>query len=238
MMEGESRYAGGISSSKGCKGYPDFRELGRLPIISRVDVKYVFTDRSHMIVHHAIFASSRSPGERLPRVLLALCGLVLIGGCELTDTNENALGISFTTASDRYVIAVIDAEPRILSFDIVSTVRNDGSESIQLTGCQVPNRPVLQKNVAGKWTTVYSVAETECFSPPFVVEEDESHTDTLKVQTPLDPDISLGARWEGGIPVDGTYRLLRNVFARGSPLVLLNEENRVSEMFEIRIFFE
>jgi len=172
------------------------------------------------------------------RVLLPVFILVFLGGCELTDTNETTTSISFITASGQYDVLASDDNPPEIEFDIVSTLRNSGSEPVHLTGCQVPNRPLLQKNVAGTWTTVYSVAETECLSPPFVFAEDESHTDTLRVQTPLHPDTSVGAKWENGIPIDGTYRLFRNVFEGDSGFVLLDEKYRSSDSFEIRVFFD
>ena len=195
-------------------------------------------DRLHMPVHNMIFLSFRGLSFRIPGVMLPLFILVLFTGCELTDTNETTTSISFKTASGQYDVLASDDDPPEIDFDIVSTLRNNGSESIHLTGCQVPNRPILQKNVAGTWTTVYSVAETECISPPFVFEEDEAFTDTLFVRAFLDPDISVGAKWDNGIPIDGTYRLRRNVFESDSGFVLLDEKYRVSESFEIRVFFD
>jgi hypothetical protein len=168
---------------------------------------------------------------------LSLAVFVLIGGCAVVDTNEISTSISFKTTSDLYDVPALDTNPSSISFDIASVIRNNGSESVHLTGCIVPNRPVLQKNVAGTWTTVYSVAEPECLSPPFVIEQGESLSDTLQVQTPLHANTSLGARWDNGIPIDGTYRLLRNIFSGESEFDLLDEKERVSESFEIRVFF-
>ncbi len=172
------------------------------------------------------------------RTLLPVSLLLLCSGCAIVDSNETTTSVSFKTTSDQYDVVASDDDPPEIEFDIVSTVQNNGSESIHLTGCQVPNRPVLQKNVAGTWITVYSVAEPECISPPFVLGNNESHTDTLRVGTPLDPDTSEGGSWDNGIPIDGTYRLLRNIFESDSGFVLLDEKSRVSDSFEIRVFFD
>ena len=180
--------------------------------------------------------------HRIRAAIPVIAAWFLFPACAIVDGNDPSLDVRFSVAETRYDVFFDGNDPAV-SFEIASTIENRGSAAIHLLGCQTPNRPQLQKNVAGIWTTVYSMFELECISPPFVLDKGDSYSDVLEVETPLDPEFSLGAKWESGIAVDGTYRLIRNVFGRGIPdgdgaSVLLEERFRVSGTFEIRAFVE
>ena len=169
---------------------------------------------------------------RLSAFALSCCVLTLLlslSACSLLgDDADDDPAPPFQTDRTAYEARLSGAEVVRVTFTIATTYTNVLSDTVYLLGCHRPSPPVLQKDTGDAWTRAYSASEDLCLSPPWRIAPGTTYRDTLYVR---------GYR-SGGDPlfrteVDGTYRLVRSVYADPDGATLLPADQRTSNTFEV-----
>lgn len=139
-------------------------------------------------------------------------------------------GPAFQTSSDRYAVAIDEEGYPNVEDEIPMAFINPTDETVYMIGCKRPPMPILLKSEGDEWVVAYAAAELACLSPPFTVQPGEVFRDTLHLYAffrgqSILPDFKTD--------VDGTYRLVRSIYADPEGDHPLDEELRTSNAFEL-----
>ena len=148
------------------------------------------------------------------------------------------------------VVPLSEATLRVEEGMYVGTVRfrytNHTPDTLVMTGCNPPERPILEWWTGSAWRPAYQQIQLMCLSPPFVVPPGMVLDRTLAISSFIDSIGPAGRLvlpyWEASHTI-GQYRLVLRVQDRGS---LAQREDwhggasrplaeRVSNTFRLRI---
>lgn len=139
-------------------------------------------------------------------------------------------GSAFRTDADRYVAVVKEDPYRYVEVEIPMTFVNPMEKTVYLIGCRQPTMPILQKLEEGSWNLAYAPVELQCLSPPVPVRPGEAYRDTFFVHGAFPGQRIVP---EFVTDVEGTYRLVRSIYADPEGEDVLPDSVRTSNTFEL-----
>jgi hypothetical protein len=174
------------------------------------------------------FSSMRITHRILLVAILALVAQPLSDNRIWAQDKEKPVEAPIQTDKKAYKVSVTSQS---VKFTINYSYVNRTGHVVILPVCMRPYRPLLQKKVNGRWTTVFATLAPLCIGPPVWINPGGTYQERYEVEAFL-PDNNMGPKlWIDVREIEGVYRL-EHVFSRldYQPLPL---EYRISNEFEI-----
>jgi hypothetical protein len=179
----------------------------------------------------------------MPRLLSLLLAAALLAGllaaCSLLPADDVPTGNESLRQTDQahYAARLVTGDFDRVVLNVPYRTRNSTEDTLYLTGCRIPDLPVLEKHVSGSWQTAYDPGKLLCWSPPWVLAPGDVRWDTLRVEGWL-PGQNIYPHFR--TEITGTYRLKRLIYSslEADEKYPLGEDTidvglRVSNTFEV-----